>query len=55
MSEGLRVGSIAEPDVEGCVYKAANGKVTAYGRLTGSQIGVSDGHSLELIAWRRAP
>jgi hypothetical protein len=36
--EGALLGDIAEPDVEGKVFKAPNGRVTVYGRLAGSAI-----------------
>jgi hypothetical protein len=38
LSEGSLMGDIPEPDVEGRVFKAPNGRVTVYGRLTGSHI-----------------
>jgi hypothetical protein len=38
LSEGSLMGDIPEPDVEGRVFKAPNGRVTVYGRLTGSRI-----------------
>ncbi len=38
LGEGALLGDIPEPDVEGRVFKAPNGRVTVYGRLTGSQI-----------------
>lgn len=41
---------IPEPDVEGRIYKAPNGKVTVYGRLTGSSIQVIDGNIVEALA-----
>jgi hypothetical protein len=50
LSEGLKVGDIPEPDVEGRVYKARNGRVTVYGRLTGSRIETDDRGILGLIA-----
>jgi hypothetical protein len=40
LDEGVLLGGIAEPDVEGRVFKAPNGKVTVYGRLVGSAISV---------------
>lgn len=46
LSEGALLGDIPEPDVEGRVFKAPNGRVTVYGRLTGSHIEL---RSLELI------
>ena len=49
LSEGYLLGSIPEPDVEGRVFKAPNGRVTVYGRLTGSEIVVSDDKLLERI------
>ena len=36
--------------MESKVFKAPNGKVTVYGRLTGSQINVADEHVLERLA-----
>jgi hypothetical protein len=42
LDEGVLLGTITEPDVEGRVFKAPNGKVTVYGRLVGSAISVSD-------------
>ncbi|MDQ3802240.1 MAG: AccI family restriction endonuclease [Acidobacteriota bacterium] len=50
LNEGILLGSIAEPDVEGKVFKAPNGKVTVYGRLTGSAIEVSSRDALERLA-----
>lgn len=50
LSEGKRLGDIAEPDVEGKVFKAPNGKVTVYGRLTGSTIEPTDLALLERLA-----
>jgi hypothetical protein len=42
LDEGVLLGRIAEPDVEGRVFKAPNGRVTVYGRLVGSAIAVGD-------------
>ncbi len=50
LSEGKKVGDIPEPDVEGRVYKAPNGRVTVYGRLTGSRIDMVSRDRLESIA-----
>jgi hypothetical protein len=49
LGEGVCLGHIPEPDVEGRVYKAPNGRVTVYGRLTGSQIIGADTAPLELL------
>ena len=38
LAEGVFFGTISEPEVEGRIYKAPNGKVTVYGRLTGSSV-----------------
>jgi hypothetical protein len=50
LSEGILLGDIPEPDVEGKVFKAPNGKVTVYGRLTGSAIEPADMTVLEQLA-----
>jgi hypothetical protein len=50
LAEGVLLGPIAEPDVEGKVFKAPNGKVTLYGRLTGSEIAPADAAVLERLA-----
>jgi hypothetical protein len=50
LTHGILLGDIPEPDVEGRVFKADNGRVTVYGRLTGSQIEPSDGEVLESLA-----
>lgn len=50
LSEGKLLGGIAEPDVEGKVFKAPNGKVTVYGRLTGSSIEPVNGEIIEELA-----
>lgn len=50
LGEGVLLGEIAEPDVEGKVFKAPNGKVTVYGRLTGSAIEMADRDMLECLA-----
>jgi hypothetical protein len=50
LAEGVLLGDIAEPDVEGKVFKAPNGRVTVYGRLTGSAIDVTDSRVLEKLA-----
>jgi hypothetical protein len=38
LSRGMKLCELTEPDVEGKVFKAPNGKVTVYGRLTGSEL-----------------
>lgn len=38
LGEGVLLGRIPEPDVEGRVFKSDNGRVTVYGRLVGSTI-----------------
>ncbi len=38
LREGVLLGDIPEPEVEGRVFKASNGRVTVYGRLSGSHI-----------------
>jgi|GEM_PF-1507990 len=50
LTYGRLLGDIPEPDVEGRVFKADNGRVTVYGRLTGSQIEPADADALELLA-----
>jgi hypothetical protein len=41
LSEGILLGRLSpEPEVEGKVFKAENGRVTVYGRLSGSSINV---------------
>ena len=50
LSEGLMLGEMPEPEMEGKVFKAPSGKVTVYGRLTGSSIVVSDQKVLERLA-----
>jgi hypothetical protein len=50
LSEGMLLGNVPEPDVEGKVFKAPNGKVTVYGRLTGSAIEPADVGVLERLA-----
>jgi len=50
LSEGIELGSIPEPDVEGRVFKADNGRVTVYGRLTGSCINGKDPQALASLA-----
>jgi hypothetical protein len=50
LTEGFKLGGIPEPEVEGRVFKAPNGKVTIYGRLVGSCIGADDCGILELLA-----
>jgi hypothetical protein len=50
LSEGFLLGDIPEPDVEGRVFKAPNGRVTVYGRLTGSSIGPLSTNLLEALS-----
>ena len=50
LSEGALLGSITEPEVEGKVFKAPNGKVTVYGRLTGAEIRIAETATLEQLA-----
>lgn len=50
LSEGTLLGGIPEPDVEGRVFKAPNGRVTVYGRLTGSHIEPRSTDVLEALA-----
>lgn len=50
LSEGVRLGGIPEPEVEGRIYKAPNGRITVYGRLSGSAIGVETQRVLEALA-----
>jgi len=50
LTEGVRLGHVPEPDVQGRVWKAPNGRVTVYGRLEGSHIGVEDRDVLESLA-----
>ena len=50
LTEGVCLGDLPEPDVEGKVFKAPNGKVTVYGRLTGSVIEPRDASVLEKVA-----
>ena len=49
LSEGTLLGEIAEPEVEGRVYKTPNGRVTVYGRLTGSEIAVKNQRVLSKV------
>jgi hypothetical protein len=49
LAEGVLLGDIPEPDVEGKVFKAPNGKVTVYGRLTGSAIQLAELTVLEQL------
>lgn len=56
LTKGTWLGDIPEPDVEGRVFKADNGRVTVYGRLTGSQIEpAADTTVLELLATGALP
>jgi Helix-turn-helix domain/AccI restriction endonuclease len=51
LSEGRLLGTVEpEPEVEGRVFKAPNGRVTVYGRLTGSSIVVADEGILAQLA-----
>jgi hypothetical protein len=50
LSEGVLLGDIPEPDVEGRVFKAPNGRVTVYGRLTGSRIEPQSPELIERVA-----
>ncbi len=50
LKEGTFLGEIPEPDVEGRVFKAPNGRVTVYGRLTGSHIEPETKDTLEAMA-----
>jgi hypothetical protein len=50
LQEGVLLGNIPEPEVEGRVFKAPNGRVTVYGRLTGSAIEVVSADLLEDLA-----
>jgi hypothetical protein len=50
LREGHIIGDIPEPEVEGRVFKAPNGRVTVYGRLTGSHIEPADTSILEDLA-----
>jgi len=50
LREGRLLGDIPEPDVEGRVFKAPNGRVTVYGRLVGSHIEPADPGALEQLA-----
>jgi hypothetical protein len=53
LREGRLLGDIPEPDVEGRVFKAPNGRVTVYGRLVGSHIETADPAALEELAGGR--
>jgi hypothetical protein len=50
LDEGILLGRIAEPDVEGRIFKAPNGRVTVYGRLVGSAISVTEPAVRERLA-----
>jgi hypothetical protein len=50
LEEGVRLGTIPEPEVEGRVFKAPNGKVTVYGRLVGSEVEVASEDIRERLA-----
>lgn len=50
LGEGVLLGDIPEPEVEGRIFKASNGRVTVYGRLTGSHIEVKNSELLDALA-----
>lgn len=50
LTEGVLLGDIPEPDVEGRVFKAPNGRVTVYGRLVGSHVEPRNIGTLEALA-----
>jgi hypothetical protein len=50
LPEGVMLGDMPEPDVEGKIFKAPSGKVTVYGRLTGSSIVASNQKLVERLA-----
>jgi hypothetical protein len=50
LDEGVLLGDIPEPGVEGRVFKADDGRVTVYGRLKGSQIKPASEEILEALA-----
>lgn len=50
LSEGSLLGTVTEPDVEGRIFKAPNGKVSVYGRLIGSEIRAANADILEQLA-----
>lgn len=50
LKEGVLLGDIPEPDVEGRIFKASNGRVTVYGRLTNSHIEAVDRQIVESLA-----
>ncbi len=50
LAQGGLLGDIPEPEVEGRIFKAPNGRVTVYGRLTGSHIEPINMDLLEAIA-----
>jgi hypothetical protein len=50
LKEGVLLGEIPEPDVEGRVFKAPNGRVTVYGSLVGSQIEPTSRDVVERLA-----
>jgi len=50
LREGVLLGSISEPEVEGKIFKAPNGRVTVYGRLAGSEIVLADATVLDRLA-----
>jgi hypothetical protein len=49
LTEGQLLGEISEPEVEGRIYKAANGKVTVYGRLTSSFVFNTDNNLIRRL------
>ena len=50
LAQGILLGEIPTPDVEGRVFVAPNGAVTVYGRLTGSGIRPQPGVVAALMA-----
>ena len=50
LAEGFLLGNIPEPEVERRIFKAPNGRVTVYGRLTGSHIEPASMELLEAVA-----
>jgi hypothetical protein len=50
LTQGFLLGDIPEPEVEGRVFKAPTGRVTVYGRLTGSHIEPENLDLLEAVS-----